>query len=139
METSKDIEPTGTLAVLPMRDAERIARDSERTELLVASVEEKARRYRGSLGEVLDELLVLARMLRSYASRHYTRVPWKSVALIAAALVYFLSPVDLIPDFLVGGFVDDIGLLYAVLRQVRSDVDAYKSWEKERAEAADTP
>lgn len=139
MEPSKDNEPKTTLPALPMREAEQIARDSERTELLVASVEAKARRHGGVLGRVLEELLTVARLLRSYARKQYPYVPWKSVALITAALIYFLSPVDLIPDFVMGGFVDDIGLLLAVLRQVKTDVDAFREWEADRAGAGDTP
>lgn len=118
-----------------MRKAEQIAHDPERAVQLAESVEKKARRYRGALGQKVDDVLALARMLHNYARRRYTNVPWKSIAMISAALFYFLAPIDMIPDFLFGGFVDDVGLLLAVIRQVKSDVDAYKSWEKERAQA----
>lgn len=123
------------LPALPMHSGERIARDPERAARLAESVEKKAKRNRGALGQTIDEVLALARMLRNYARRRYTNVPWRSIAMISAALFYFLAPIDMVPDFLFGGFVDDVGLLLAVLRQVKSDVDAYKSWEKERAEA----
>jgi len=124
-----------TLPALPMHSGERIASDPERAARIAESVEKKAKRHRGALGQRLEDVLALARMLRNYARRRYTNVPWKSIALISATLFYFLAPIDMVPDFLFGGFVDDIGLLLAVLRQVKTDVDAYKSWEKERAEA----
>ncbi len=34
-------------------------------------------------------------------------------AIIIAALIYFISPIDAVPDFLPGGFVDDLGVLGA--------------------------
>lgn len=37
---------------------------------------------------------------------------------IIAALGYFICPLDLIPDFLPGGFLDDLGILTATLGQV---------------------
>lgn len=134
METPTQ-EDAATLPALPMRKAERIARAPERAMQLAESVEKKVRRHHGALGNTIDDVLALARMLRNYARRRYTNVPWKSIALVSAALFYFLAPIDMVPDFLFGGFVDDVGLLLAVIRQVKSDVDAYKSWEKERAEA----
>ncbi|MCC6797196.1 MAG: DUF1232 domain-containing protein [Candidatus Hydrogenedentes bacterium] len=134
MKTSQQND-AATLPALPIGKAEQIARDPERAVQLAESVERKARRHRGALGQTVDDVLALARMLRNYARRRYTNVPWKSIAMVSAALFYFLAPIDMIPDFLFGGFVDDVGLLLAVIRQVKSDVDAYKSWEKERAQA----
>lgn len=136
MASTPDSGPANLPAV-NVAAAVDIARDAKRAEVLAVSVEEKAKGNRSALGRVFEDLLALARMLRSYARRHYTQVPWKSMALIAATLVYFLAPVDLVPDFLFGGFADDVALLLAVLRQVKEDVDAYKSWERERA-GADT-
>ena len=133
MDDPNRTQPETTLPALPVCEAERTAHDPERTEALATLVEKKAKRNRGALGRVFDGLLALARMLRSYARRHYTQVPWKSIALVTAALIYFLAPVDLVPDFLFGGFADDVALLLAVLRQVKEDVDKYKSWERERA------
>ena len=37
--------------------------------------------------------------MRDVASRRY-RLPWKTVGALSAALAYFLSPIDLMPDFI---------------------------------------
>jgi uncharacterized membrane protein YkvA (DUF1232 family) len=50
-------------------------------------------------------------------------------------VVYFVMPVDLIPDFIAGlGFVDDAALLARTMKSVKSDIDDFKTWE-ERQEA----
>lgn len=130
MRERTDMTPDKMPLALTTPKAEQIARDARRAELLAASAEEKARRYRGALGDVWETLQAFVRMLRCYTRRQYTRAPWRSMVLVAAALLYFLAPVDLVPDFLLGGFVDDVGVLLAVLRQVRSDLDAFRAWER---------
>jgi uncharacterized membrane protein YkvA (DUF1232 family) len=49
--------------------------------------------------------------------------PLKSKMLILGALVYFLSPIDLIPDFLGPfGFTDDIAVITMVCRQLQAAI-----------------
>lgn len=43
------------------------------------------------------------------------RLAYRHKTLILTALIYFLSPIDAIPDFLPGGFVDDISVLLGAL------------------------
>nr|WP_174734483.1 YkvA family protein [Mesobacillus harenae] len=51
-------------------------------------------------------------------------VPMKAKATIAGALGYFILPIDLIPDIVVGvGYVDDIAVLMAALFQVAMYID----------------
>jgi uncharacterized membrane protein YkvA (DUF1232 family) len=54
------------------------------------------------------------------------RAPWNLLVMIAAALLYFLSPADLIPDLLGGaGFVDDLAVLKLVFALYSDEIDAY--------------
>lgn len=55
-------------------------------------------------------------------------VPVTLKASVAAALGYLISPIDLVPDFLPGGFVDDLGVVMAVLKML----DAYVTPEMRR-------
>jgi len=53
-----------------------------------------------------------------YALRD-SKTPLKVKALLGAALAYFIMPVDLIPDWIVGiGFTDDLAVVMMVLRQL---------------------
>jgi uncharacterized membrane protein YkvA (DUF1232 family) len=55
-------------------------------------------------------------------------------ALLAAALVYFISPIDLIPDFIFGlGYTDDAAVLFGAIQTVRKHIQPS---HRERAQAA---
>ena len=63
-------------------------------------------------GAFRAKLRLLWMVLRDYANGSYRKVPWKSLAALAAAVAYVLSPVDLVPDVLFPvGLADDAVLL----------------------------
>ena len=81
--------------------------------------------------DVKEKFGVVYRLFKAYASGKYRNIPWKSLLLITAALIYFVSPVDLIPDVLVGiGFTDDFAILLMVYKAVHSEVEKFLDWEK---------
>ena len=46
------------------------------------------------------------------------RTPFKAKVIAIAALVYFISPIDLIPDILPGGFADDAAAIAAAVASI---------------------
>ena len=74
--------------------------------------------------------MAMLRLLRAWSGGRYRDIPWSSLVSIIATVVYFVTPADLVPDFLLGwGFVDDAALLAWVLGSVRSDLDDFLAWE----------
>lgn len=74
---------------------------------------------------------VFGRMAKAYASGAYREVPWKTVLIILAAILYFINPFDLIPDFIPGlGLTDDFGVLVWVYNSVAMEVDKFLLWER---------
>lgn len=125
--------------------AAQIASDHGRAERTAEKADEKANRFRDALEGVFDELKALTRMVKAWARKEYVEVPWKSVATALFALVYFLSPIDLIPDFLAGiGMVDDIAVIRQVVQAIREDLRSFRNWEaggrvtKEKTAPAET-
>jgi len=60
---------------------------------------------------LLDQLRLTWRLIRD------ARVPLWSKAIPVLALAYVLSPLDLIPDFIIGlGQLDDLGILLGAMR-----------------------
>ena len=54
---------------------------------------------------------------------------------IIAALIYVVSPIDIIPDFIpVAGLVDDVVVIEWLIREVKSELDKYEQikWENNR-------
>lgn len=80
--------------------------------------------------DVKDRLQVLGRMIKAYASREYTGISAKNAALSLAAILYFITPLDFIPDFLLAGFIDDIALLGWVYHNFNDEILSFLEWEE---------
>jgi uncharacterized membrane protein YkvA (DUF1232 family) len=109
--------------------AEKILGDGEKFDRFLSELEIKLRKFPG-VGKQISDIPVLIAMLKSYMNKEYTVIPVKSIAFITMALVYFVSPVDAIPDFLpLAGMTDDLSVLLYVLSKCHEDVEAYRRWK----------
>jgi len=87
--------------------------------------------FRGNMAEFTHNVQLLIRMVRAYASGEYKGLPWKSLVSIVAVLIYFVSPIDIIPDFLpVIGITDDVALVIWLIKTLGSDISKFGEWEK---------
>ncbi len=76
------------------------------------------------------KLRLLWMVLRDYASGTYRKMPWKAVAALAAAVVYVVSPFDLIPDFLGPlGLTDDVLVVALTWGLVKRELRDYCAWK----------
>ena len=81
-----------------------------------------------------EKLFTFGRLIKAYAAGHYRDIPLKRMSAIIAAVLYFVSPIDLIPDFIpVTGLTDDFGILLAVFNTVSKEIDNFLIWEKTTA------
>ena len=81
--------------------------------------------------DVKSKFFTLGRMIKAYAQGEYREVPWKTLLMIAAAIIYFVNPLDLIPDVVPAlGLTDDLGILMMVYKSVQLEVDKFLEWEK---------
>ena len=82
-----------------------------------------------------NSLRVFIRIINAYSSKEYTYVPWKTICLIVAGLIYFIYPVDLIPDFIpVTGLIDDVAFIAWIYDSIKEDIDKFLEWEKSSKE-----
>ena len=88
------------------------------------------------LKAVLDELRAMLDLLQASATGTYPGVSKTNLLLIAGAVVYFLMPTDLLPDFIFGaGYVDDAMVITWVITTAREELDRFKRWRA----ASDSP
>lgn len=86
-----------------------------------------------SLGAYVEELKTLIRLSLAWVTRKYTKVNTQTILYTIVAVIYFVTPTDFVPDFLIGlGFVDDIGVLTWVLSLIKDDLDKFKDWERKK-------
>ncbi|MEM8560030.1 MAG: YkvA family protein [Bacteroidota bacterium] len=111
--------------------AEAAADDEGRLRTLLNRAVGKLRRRRGDLGDLRDDLPTLLRLVRAYVRGDYRRIPWRTLTLAVAALLYFVAPLDLLPDVLAGiGFVDDAAVVAYVLKAIQTDLGRFETWER---------
>lgn len=121
--------------------AARYARNSKSLFTLIQEVLSKSGGLSGNnVQGVRDQLGLLTRMLKAYANGDYRGIPWKTLISVIAVLIYFVSPIDFIPDFLpFVGFADDIALLLWLFGSIQKDLDKFRQWENQQAGMSETP
>ena len=121
--------------------AEGYVRDPKKAKKLLEDAVKKAKGFeknRGPLGEVWSYLTALFRLLRAYIRGEYRDIPWVSIVLVTVGIIYFVSPIDLVPDILPGiGLIDDAAVIAFVVAQIKADLDNFLAWEITQAEDLD--
>lgn len=88
--------------------------------------------HASAVDRLAGDLRALLRLTKAWATGRYRQVPWKSMLFAIAGIVYFLNPIDLIPDALIGiGFIDDAAVIAGVVKAIHNDLRAFERWEAE--------
>lgn len=87
----------------------------------------------GALAAMLDDVRMLFAMVRDYFSGEYDHVPLGVILSAAGVLLYVLSPLDLVPDFIpVAGLADDATVVAFFLYRMHAWIDDYRMWREGR-------
>ncbi|MGV3464533.1 MAG: YkvA family protein [Heyndrickxia sp.] len=115
------------------KEAKKYLGDKKETDILLSRTERKALNNKLSLGNVWRKLSLLIQLLKSWVTGEYKDVPYKTIIMLTVGLLYFVSPIDIIPDFLIGfGFVDDAAVIALIFSQIDKDLIKYLEWKKEQ-------
>ena len=113
------------------KEAEELLKDTSKMEEVLVQMEKKLKII-PKVGNTLAMVPIMISLVRSYIRKEYTKIPMGTIIAIVSALLYVLTPVDLIPDIVVGaGYIDDALVIATCLKLVRSDVDEYQKWRKD--------
>lgn len=84
-----------------------------------------------SLGNELAYLPKMGLMTNSYVKKEYLNVSTGSILAALGAVLYFVNPFDIIPDFIpVIGLLDDITIVGLALNVAKKEIDEYMEWRK---------
>lgn len=79
--------------------------------------------------DFIKQASLLARLIQFAALGKYRQIAPKTMALIVGSVIYFVSPIDLIPDFIpMLGYADDVTLLawiFSALGKEITDFEIY--------------
>ena len=114
--------------------AKIIIEDDKKLKKLIEDVLEKLKELsndKKSTEKLNESLRLFIRMVNAYTSKEYTYFPWKTICLLVAGLIYFIYPIDFIPDFIpIAGIIDDVALIAWIYDSIREDIDNFLEWEK---------
>ena len=84
------------------------------------------------LGAVIDDVITMVELVDAYINEGYREIPVPSIISIVAAVIYVVSPIDIIPDWIpVVGYVDDVAVVMFVLHLgVDKDLDVFRKWKQ---------
>lgn len=84
--------------------------------------------------QLFSTAFTLVRLVRSYATGEYRQIQTSTIISGLAVLLYVLSPIDLIPDFIpVFGFLDDLSLIGWFIGKFQDEIVRFREWEKTSA------
>ena len=84
----------------------------------------------GLWGRLIGNFKLLYSLIKDYWKGEYREVsPW-SILVFIAGIVYVVSPIDIIPDFLpLVGQIDDALILILCMYSLEKDLHKYKEWK----------
>lgn len=111
--------------------AESYIKDPRRMRKLVEDAIEKINSIpRGPFADTWPYLIAMIRLIRAHDQREYKDIASENLLIVVAALIYFVSPFDVIPDWVpVLGHIDDAFVVALALRSARGDLDTFMAWE----------
>jgi uncharacterized membrane protein YkvA (DUF1232 family) len=115
-------------------EAEKLLEDYDKMEKMLKRAEKKLdERKKGPIRKLFDNVNYMILLLKDYMKGEYKQIPYGSVILTTAAVLYFVMPFDFVPDFISGlGFVDDLAVVTLAVKQIEADLEKYKDWHEKR-------
>ena len=101
---------------------------------LLLSVARKREKLGNGFAELADQLKLLQALSLAWWRGQYRAIDSRALLAVVAALLYFVTPLDAIPDWLLGvGLVDDLAVLAWVLRTWQAELAAFQQWRAAQA------
>ena len=108
--------------------------DNNKLDLIVKGEEEikkkSSRLDDNKFKKLIKQLKLALSLIKDFKNKTYTNIPWRSITLIGAAVIYFVNPFDIVPDMLpLFGFADDAVLFASIFKSIQFDLEKYAEWK----------
>lgn len=114
--------------------ATEVLKDNKRVQNLVSSAKNKLTdvlQNNDRFKEFSEKVYVMIRMVKAQISGEYREFPWRTLAMMVGALIYFVTPLDMIPDVIpILGLTDDISIVYWIYKSAQEDIERFEEWER---------
>lgn len=105
-----------------------IYHDNEKLQRLILNAK-KIAEENTTLKNLWSDIKLTLELSKDWIKGNYKDITKGSIMLIIGGLLYLVNPIDLIPDFLVGGFLDDAAILAYVFKKIGEELVVYKEWK----------
>ena len=83
---------------------------------------------------LLEDFRLLGALIKDYWKGEYRDVSLGSIAVFVLAIVYVLSPIDILSDFIpLLGQIDDAFILLFCIFLLEKDLKKYQNWKSNRS------
>ena len=111
--------------------AKNVSRDDMEDLLGKEKTAERLSQKAGFLSQYWEDIKTSFSLIKDWFSGAYDEIPARMIASLAAALIYFVSPIDLIPDWIpMAGLIDDAAILAFVFKLSEADLNIYRRWKR---------
>jgi uncharacterized membrane protein YkvA (DUF1232 family) len=114
------------------KQVENLAKQEEKVRALISGVGEKLDRlsHHPSVVKLIEPVSIFIRMVKAHFNGSH-KMAGSTLGLVLLGLIYFLSPIDIVPDFLgFIGFADDFSVILAIYAKVKDEVQEFLEWER---------
>ncbi len=111
--------------------AKEMLQDHDKMERFLQKLEQKIKLIPFA-GKKLSKVPIMAALINSYVHKEYTDIPMGTIIAVISALIYFATPIDIVPDSIpVLGYFDDAAVVKTCWNMVESDINDYLKWRDE--------
>ena len=88
---------------------------------------------KNGLTNVKDTLVLMKDYLYDVTTGKYKEYDGKKLLVIIAAVIYVVTPFDIMPDFIPPGFIDDLSIVAWAMKEAAEELERYKNRMKGNA------
>ena len=110
--------------------ASQYVTNPQRMRELVETVSQYTHRH--GWKKLRDNASQLWHYLSDVVTRRYTHYNKRALLLVVAALVYLVTPIDFLPDILIGGLIDDLTVVLYIIKSAKKELEFYDLFCKGR-------
>jgi uncharacterized membrane protein YkvA (DUF1232 family) len=116
---------------LYLEKANTIAGDNGSIKKLLHKANERIQNFKSHprVKQAIEPIMIFKRMIYAHKSGAH-KLSMKTLSLLVLGILYFVTPLDIIPDFLpIIGFADDISVVIAIYKTLKMEIEEFLAWE----------
>ena len=82
--------------------------------------------HRSGREKLRDDAMLLLHYATDVVTGRYKNYNTRAMLLVIAALLYLVAPLDMLPDILIGGFIDDTAVVLYIIHTIGNELQRYR-------------